>query len=278
MKLIILYTFLALSALSYLGFKFFKNKKRKYFESLPKPSDREDLLNKNFNIYRYLPENIKDDLNKKINVFINEKHFCGCKGLKITDEIKTVIAAQACLLVAGKPDNYYDKLISIYVYPTAYVDNILRENEFGVVTKFDEVRLGESWGDGSKVVLSWASSRSGGLNHSDGKNVVYHEFAHQLDQEDGRSDGTPVLSRTSSYAGWAEVFNKSYKQLHDDLSKGRKTLIDEYGATNPAEFFAVVTELFFEKPEKLYNKNSDLYDELKDFYNLDPLEWLRKSD
>ena len=132
--------------------------------------------------------------------------------------------------------------------------------------------LGESWTSGS-VVLAWDSVLKGAANEDDGKNVVIHEFAHQLDQADGVGDGAPILKDRGEYQDWAKVFSKHYEQLVERTNKGRKTLLDNYGATNPAEFFAVATEAFFESRDRLKKKHPNLYSELKDYYQLDPAEW-----
>ena len=136
----------------------------------------------------------------------------------------------------------------------------------------ESIRLGESWTSGS-VILSWESVRQGTRNDEDGLNVVLHEFAHQLDQFDGLGDGLPVLRKRRDYARWAEVMQTSYANLLKRVKAGRRTILDEYGATNPAEFFAVATETFFEKPDRMNEEHAGLYRELKDFYGLDPLQW-----
>ena len=150
------------------------------------------------------------------------------------------------------------------VYPTAYEV----EDELGIKS----IRLGESWMSGS-VVLSWESVKQGSRNEEDGLNVVIHEFAHQLDQFNGVADGLPVLKDRKDYPEWASVMRASFKALLERVAKGRKTVLDDYGATNPAEFFAVATETFFEKPRQLEDKHPELYGQLKRFYGLDPLHW-----
>jgi Mlc titration factor MtfA (ptsG expression regulator) len=139
------------------------------------------------------------------------------------------------------------------------------------------VRLGESWGSGT-VVLSWDHVKGGAMNFRDGHNVAIHEFAHQLDQEDGVSDGTPCLENRSAYSEWARVLSRDYETLRDKAGKGRKSVMDKYGATNPAEFFAVATETFFEKPRQLHKKHPDLYEELREYYRVNPLCWSAKRE
>ena len=132
----------------------------------------------------------------------------------------------------------------------------------------DVARLGESWQRGL-VVLAWDAVRSGTSNVRDGHNVVLHEFAHQLDQEDGTMDGAPDLGSRARYATWAHVLGEEYADLVDRLHAGRSADIDAYGATNPPEFFAVVTEMFFEKPAQLRARHPELYATLADFYQQD---------
>ena len=132
-----------------------------------------------------------------------------------------------------------------------------------------QARLGESWAR-DVVVLAWDSVLSGAADVHDGHNVVLHEFAHQLDQEDGQGDGVPVLPQRSMYVAWARVLGHDFDQLVRDAGRGHRALLDRYGATNPAEFFAVVTETFFEKPRQLRAKYPALYLQLQQFYRQDP--------
>src|SRR5262249_55068973 len=135
--------------------------------------------------------------------------------------------------------------------------------------------LGESWSTGS-VVLAWSSILEGATDFEDGQNVVLHEFAHQLDQENGVADGLPVLKgegfleTRGRYLAWARVLGAEYERLREASRTGKPTVLDEYRASHPAEFFAVATECFFEKPRQLKQKHPELYDELKQFYQQDP--------
>ena len=121
----------------------------------------------------------------------------------------------------------------------------------------------------------WDSVLAGALDTHDGHNVVFHEFAHQLDQESGASDGAPPLPRRAMYLPWARVLGREYDRLARDAERHHRTLIDQYGATNPAEFFAVATETFFERPRRLKSKRPSLYAQLKEFYRQDPAEIVR---
>ena len=141
----------------------------------------------------------------------------------------------------------------------------------GVVREGVSVRLGEAWQHGP-VILSWDDVLHGAADIHDGHNVVLHEFAHQLDQEAGAAEGAPILPTRSMYVAWARVLSAEYTRLQEDVKHGRKTIIDKYGAVNPAEFFAVATECFFEKARQLKEKHPELYEELRIFYRQDPAQ------
>lgn len=214
---------------------------------------------------------LQEQLLKKTQLFLAEKRFEGCNGLVISDEMRVTIAAQACLLLLGRRIACYPHLDTILVYPTAYVDNsrrLLSTDEHDTGTK-----AGESWQAGS-VVLAWDHVLAGITNYEDGHNVTFHEFAHQLDQLDGNADGAPPLGSWSAAATWSKVFMREYKGLIAETRRGRRSVLDSYGATHPAEFFAVATEAFFEKPRQLRLKHEALYHELKSYYCVDPIDWL----
>jgi Mlc titration factor MtfA (ptsG expression regulator) len=250
----------------------FHNRKLQQLAAMPFPAEWENILERNVSLYRHLPDALREQLHNNIKIFIAEKHFEGLGGLEITDEIKVTIAAEASLLLLNRRSSDYPGLSSILVYPSAYVAEQTTPVGGGVFIEGQSVRLGESWQHGS-VVLAWDNVKQGAMNPQDGHNVVLHEFAHQLDQEGGASDGTPILEKRSSYATWARIMSRGYEQLRSNIEHHKKSVMDNYGATNPAEFFAVATETFFEKPRQLQKKAPDLYDELKDFYKVDPVEW-----
>lgn len=203
-------------------------------------------------------------------MFLAEKNFEGCGGLEMTDEIQVTIAAQACILLLHCPHDYYPGLVSIVVYPSTYRAPKRRLFPDGTVSDHPEPRAGEAWLHGT-IVLSWDAVKRSAAAVTDGYNVVFHEFAHRLDQEDGRADGAPILPSLARYASWARVLGREYGALQMDTEAGRQTLLDKYGATDPAEFFAVVTECFFEQPAQLKARHPQLYEELKTFYRQDPV-------
>ena len=250
-------------------FNLFKQLRRKRLRSQPFPPAWLDIIKKNVPIFNRLPQADQRELQGHIQVFLAEKYLEGCGGLELTEEIKVTIAAQACLLLLHRETDYYPRLITILVYPHAYVAKSVEPIGGGVVQEGETARLGEAWKEGV-VVLSWDDVRQGASDLHNGHNVVLHEFAHQLDQQDGSADGTPILEHRSQYVTWARVLGDEYEQLRRDIEQGRTDVLDEYGATNPAEFFAVATECFFEKPIPLRRKHPQLYEELKAYYRQDP--------
>ncbi|HLB74515.1 MAG TPA: M90 family metallopeptidase [Sedimentisphaerales bacterium] len=245
------------------------NRKRLLAAGLPDEYAR--IIEKNVPLYTRLPDSVKRQLGGLINIFLAEKHFEGCGGLEITDEIKVTIAAQACVLLLNRKTRYFPKLRTILVYPHTYVAKTV-SSEGGLVVEERSVRLGESWQRGP-VVLAWDSVTGGTSNTPDAQNVVIHEFAHQLDQEGGDADGAPILEDHSRYRAWAQVLSAEYKALQRKKERRSRSVMDKYGATDPAEFFAVATETFFEKSGQMRKNHPELYEELKDYYKLDPAEW-----
>jgi len=220
---------------------------------------------------RLLDEAELSKLEALIRIFNSEKHFEGAGGLTLTDEMRIAVAARACLLVLQRmelDEPLYPDLQTIIIYPSTYRARVKRQE--GYVTVDDEqARLGESWTRGM-VVLAWDAVVAGAANLADGHDVVIHEFAHQLDGQTGAMDGTPVLDDLDHYTSWSSVAGEAYAELHSAVERRRKTALDAYGATNAAEFFAVVVEHFFEKPLLLAQRYPDLYAELALFFKFDP--------
>jgi Mlc titration factor MtfA (ptsG expression regulator) len=222
-----------------------------------------------------MPASMQKRLEDLIKVFLADKVFVGCAGQEINDEIRVIIAAQACLLIINRTKNPYQKLHSILVYPSTFVATREVRDELGLVSTNHIAMLGESWGQG-KVILAWDNVEAGVRNLHDGQNVVLHEFAHQLDNESGGHNGAPSLVTLGAYRSWAHVFSSEFEELQKDAARGKKGLLDHYGATNPAEFFAVTTETFFERPAEMRKGHPQLYQELVNFYQLDPSDWSRQ--
>lgn len=260
-----------LSLTIFAALKIKRNVRRKRLMEAPLPQGWEEIIEKNVKLYNHLPDELKKQLHGLVNVFAVEKDFEGCAGLEITEQIKVTIAAQACILLLNRKAGCFDKLDTILVYPHTYVAKKFSSGGM-IEIQGRSVRLGESWRNGP-VVLAWDSVVGGALNITDGKNVVLHEFSHQLDQADGVADGAPILASRSSYATWARVLGAEYENLQKKAKRFRKSVIHRYGATNPPEFFAVATETFFEKPRQMKKKHSELYDALSDYYKMDPAAW-----
>jgi hypothetical protein len=191
----------------------------------------------------------------------------------MTDEIRLTIAAQACVLLLGREPSFYPGLDAIVVYPHAYVSRAAHRGPDGTVSSTPQVRLGESWTQGA-LVLSWDDVGRGAGDVRDGHNVVFHEFAHQLDSEDGQTNGVPLLEDGSKYAAWARVLGREYEDLAERVRRHAPTFLDAYAAASPAEFFAVATESFFERPQVMRGRHRELYEQLKGFYRQDPAEWM----
>lgn len=249
-----------------------KSKQADSWKLKPFPEGWKTILEKNIPLYRRLPEKLQAELQERVKEFIATKHFEGCGGLEVTEEMMVTVAGQACMLLLNRKAKCYPKLSSVLIYPEPFK----QKKSILFSSQYDEddgsVHLGESWNTGS-VILAWSSVMRGAMDIKDGHNLVFHEFAHQLDQADGRADGAPILEQRSRYIAWARVLGASYKKLITRVEKGRKTVMDDYGTTNPAEFFAVATETFFEKPRQMNKKYPELYAELRNYFKMDPLNW-----
>ncbi len=219
-----------------------------------------------------LPADLQLQLKQHIQVFLAEKPFLACGGLLLTEEMRVSIAAQACLLILNRDTAYYPDLRQILVYPGPFVVNRVRSDGSGLLQDLRQVLAGESWSQG-QVVLSWQDVVEGAADPADGRNVVIHEFAHQLDQEAGHANGAPRLRSRASYRNWSKVFSAEFALLQQRAQAGITSLLDDYGATDPAEFFAVASEVFFELPQRMANEHPALYQELRRFYCVDPLSW-----
>ena len=247
-------------------------RRRNRLKHRPFPPLWNAVIENNLPIYLRMSPAERRRLQGHIQVFLAEKQFIGCGGLQVTEEMKLIVAAVSCLLLLNERGEYFPKLRSILIYPSTYFVDTTASVGGYVVEERREARLGESWTN-DQVVLSWEQVKQDTDNWRDGHNVVLHEFAHQLDQEDGSAEGVPILPRKSDYSSWAQVMTQEYQQLCNDVQREVKTVIDSYGATNPAEFFAVATETFFEKPQELLKKHRALYEQLQRYYQLDPVQW-----
>jgi Mlc titration factor MtfA (ptsG expression regulator) len=246
----------------------FKRRRRDRLRAQPVPDAWHDIIARNVPHLTLLTPDEEKLLLSDVHVLLAEKRFEGCGGLPMTDEIRVTIAAQAALLLLNRPTDYFAKLSSILVYPARYVAFATRRLPDGTVVEGDEVRLGESWHHGN-VVLSWNDAAHGAVHPHDGLNVVLHEFAHQLDSESGDVNGAPRLP-PDMLDEWSRVLSTEFEQLQDAVQARRRTVIHPYGATSPAEFFAVTTETFFERPTPLAQHHPELYQQFRHYFRQDP--------
>ena len=272
MPAIILAALGLLLILCLLGQPYLLARKRHKIRAQPFPAAWRDILKRRVPYVRAMPPDLQLQLKKHIQVFIAEKAFIGCAGLEINDEIRVTIAAQACLLLLNRPRGYYPQLRQILVYPGGFVVQRGHTDASGIAHQGPQALAGESWSQG-QVILSWQDALQGAAAPHDGQNVVIHEFAHQLDQETGTANGAPVLARQQQHARWSQVLGHEFRQLQTRSSHTHASLFSDYGATDPAEFFAVISEVFFEQPQRMADEHLALYRELSQLYQLDPLSW-----
>lgn len=195
----------------------------------------------------------------KLKIFARTKHFEGAAGMVVDDEVRVVISAAAARLVMNLPREHYARLVEIIVYPS----HLRHDDDPHAVV------LGRAVGAGT-VVLSWEAVLHGLANTTDGLDTATHELAHALDAADGAFDGTPDLATHEAYAPWTRVMSDAFSRHRRQRRFKRRAVLREYGATNEAEFFAVATEAFFEKPVQMQRRHPDLYDRLKSYYRSDP--------
>jgi Mlc titration factor MtfA (ptsG expression regulator) len=251
-------------------FRFSKERRRERLRAQPVPSAWHAILARNVPIFGKLPPEDRIELLGHAQVFLAEKNFEGCGGLELTDEIRVTIAAQACLLLLHRKTDYYPLLTSILVYPSGYTLPGDRYLGGHVWEEGGGDMLGHTERQMRSLVLAWDAVKRGGLDPSDGQNLVLHEFAHQLDFEDYGADGAPALATRSEYREWARVMKKEFEALRAAAEADLPTMLDIYGATSPAEFFAIVTEAFFERPRALRERHPELYGALGQFFRQDP--------
>lgn len=248
-------------------FRWLRNRRRRRIKAREFPAAWREFVARNVPAFVRLNEADQRELCGHVLVLLDEKHFEGAGGLELADEIRVTIAAQASLLLLHRNSDYFPDLTTIIVYPHIFVTR-RQSSENGLLTESESLTLGQSWTRGN-VILAWDATLGGTRDFHDGHNVVVHEFAHQLDQEDGTADGAPVLASRGMYGPWARILGEEYERLRGPGPH----VLDEYGGTNPAEFFAVATEAFFEKSRQMQKKHPQLYEQLAAYYRQDPAQW-----
>ena len=236
------------------------------------PTAWRSVLRHRVPLYARLPADQQLRLRQDMLVFLAEKPFLGCAGLQVTDEMRVMVAAFACLLLLGARHDYYPELQRILLYPGAFLAQEHQVSSDGVHSEVVRGLAGQSWAQG-QVLLSWADVQQGAADPADGSNVVIHEFAHQLDQSKGYANGAPPLKSRQAYRCWSAVMQAEFDALRQRLANGEEGLIGAYAATDPAEFFAVCSELFIERAVELSALHPLLFDELKNYYRINPLSW-----
>ena len=265
-----LYLLLFLIAIATVAFNYQKWRVR-YILRKPFPASWQSVVERRLPFFHKLNTEMQQQLQDRIQLFIARMKFYGCNGQKIDDEIRVTIAAEACLLLLNRKTGIYPGLRYILVYPSAFKTNNKQHNPDGTVSRVRLGMLGQSWSNG-KIILSWDDVEHGIEDFHDGNNVVLHEFAHQLDGESGSTNGAPKLIK-NSYQSWAKTLSREFETLVQARENHVKSVMDYYGSTNPAEFFAVCTETFFEKPGQLSATHPELFAELQTYYSVDPRLW-----
>ena len=257
---------------------FLRRRRRARLRAQPFPPQWRSAMQRNVAFYPHLDPAARTRLEELIKIFLAEKDFEGCDGLQLTDEIRVTIAAQACLLVLNRPEaDFYPTLRTILVYPKGYVARApqLRVPPQGmIVSESPQMRQGESWhmstgwgaAAGGPVILSWDDARAGAFDPTDGRNLVFHEFAHQLDARDGHMNGSPLLDTKEQAAEWTRVMSLEFNTLRNAAHAGVPTILNKYGTMNPAEFFAVATEAYFERGPDLRAERPELWGVLNGYY------------
>jgi len=214
--------------------------------------------------FDFLRRNQSQKLKDLVLLFLAEKEFAGAHGFAVTDVIRLAIAAQACLPIRELGLDWYRGWRGIVVYPGDFKVRRTATDEDGVVHEWDDELAGEAM-PGGPVVLSWDAAA-----HDAQINVVVHEFAHKLDMLNGEANGVPPLHAGMDRRAWQKAFAEAYEGFCDAVDRGRDTWLDPYAAEHPSEFFAVLSEAFFEQPAETKRRYPEVYDQLRLFYRQEP--------
>ena len=253
---------------AFMIFSWLRKRRRKKILATPFPHPWQAYVEKNVPHYEFLSPKEKAKLRDDLRVFVAEKNWEGCDGLVVNDEMKVTIAGQVCLMTLGLDSDPFQDVLSILIYPAGYAVPEERWHE-GWSIRGESARLGESWYRGP-VILSWSEIEDDTHHPGHGSNLVWHEFAHQIDMLDRSINGTPPLASSAARRRWHEVMTAEFEQLQRDAQHRRATLLDTYGAESEAEFFAVASECFFDCPVELRARHARLYELLCEYYRQDP--------
>lgn len=272
MELAILFGITAIGLIWFLSRSTRRRYKHLRYRRLSFPAAWKQILLQEMPYFQLLPARLQRQLQTLIQIFVAEKSFVGCHGLEVTDQMRVLIAAQACLLLLNRNTEIFPNLTEILIYPDAFIVEREVASEGNIVHSVRATVSGESWAD-SRVILSWVDVTQSAANPGDGFNVVVHEFAHQLDHESGAMNGAPAFTDSQQASEWAQVLSREFDHLRDQVERDHDSLLDAYGSQNPAEFFAIVSEVFFEQPGRLNTEHPFLCAELSRYYQVNPLRW-----
>ncbi len=271
MEILVGLLLLAAIALLFIAPSRLRQRRRRRLFGSALPEHHREILERNVPLLRRLPAELRQELYGHVNVFLDEKRWLGCGGLELTEEMRVTIAGHACILLLNRETDYFPGFSAIYVYPDTYlVDDVEYDGEIEIRGR--DARAGESW-PGGPVILSWRDVLDTIEGRADGQNVVLHEFAHKLDEENPDDEGLPVLASASHYREWAAVMTRAWENLEETIAGYEHSAIDDYALTSPAEFFAVATEAFFEQPVTMQQQFPEVYEQLRKYFRVDPAGW-----
>ena len=248
-----------------------RSRRRQQIAVRPFPESWHQLLEQHWQLYAVLPEDVRDQLQRQLRVMMAETEFYGCNDLIVTEKMRVLVLAQASLLYGSVIHHQQTDFPCVLLYPDAFVREGATMDELGLVAEERHILLGESWEQG-KVILSWADIEQNLAQPQSHHNLVIHEYAHQIDGYDGAMNGTPPVAGHPKFQTWPAVMQGAYDDLCRRVDAGDASF-DPYATTNPAEFFAVVSEYFFMQPQVLIERYPDVYRLLSAFYRRDPLTW-----
>ena len=248
-----------------------RERRRAILMRMPLAPAHQTIIEQNMPVYGKLPADLRARLDRLIQRFLDEIEFVGRDGFDVCTEAKVTIAAQACFLIAGPHDRWFRTLDKVIVYPAPFAKHRDPVEKFFAANP-DRELIGESWMAGP-VLLAWDHAVYGCLETADGENLLIHEFAHQLDELDGRGDGRPPLPPDQCKETWDVIFQHAYERLCESVTRDEPSVFDPYGSINRAEFFAITVESFFEKPADVKLNEPQIFEQLAQYFGFDPTAW-----